>query len=263
MNFKGKVILITGAGGGVGAETAHYLAKLGANVAIVDINENRLNEAAQQIIEAKLPEPLPIVADITQDPARIINETVNRFGRLDILVNNAGIILSDTVIKFDVNEFDRVINVNLRSAIVLTNLAVPHLERTKGNVVNVSSLCGLMACEAYLSYAISKAGLNHFTKCAAMDLASKGIRVNAVNPGILRTQLWSAVGVNDSVSDAFFDEMSNKMLVGRVGEVSDISSAIAYLASESFINGTLLSVDGGLLCGYKKSTEHSSILHKK
>lgn len=250
MNFKGKVVIVTGAGGGIGGEASHHLAKLGANVSIVDLNETCLKELEEKFIKSGLPKPLPIVADITKDPERIINETIKHFGRLDVLVNNAGVLTSDTTINFDPVEFDRVMNVNLRSAIILTNLAVRHLEQTKGNIVNISSVAGLKPCGIYLSYCISKAGMNHFTKCAAMDLATKGIRVNAINPGVVRTQIYESIGIDPS--GGFLNEHAKKSLVSRVGEVTDISSAIAFLASESFINGILLSVDGGLLCGNRK-----------
>lgn len=247
MNFEGKVIIVTGAGGGLGGEASHHLAKLGANVSIVDLNEKSLMELTQRFIKSGLPKPLPIVADVTKDSERIINETIKHFGRLDVLVNNAGIFTSDSTINFNPIEFDHVINVNLRSAIMLTNSAVPHLEQTKGNIVNISSVAGLKPHGNYLSYCISKAGMNQFTKCAAMNLASKGIRVNAVNPGRIRTEIWKSVGIDPSSGS--FEERAKMSLVPRVGEVTDVSSAIAYLASESFVNGILLSVDGGQLCG--------------
>lgn len=252
MSFSGKVVLITGAGSGIGAETARHLAKLEASVSIVDINANRLSEVAEQIIKSGLPKPLPIVADVTKDPERIIDETVKHFGRLDVLVNNAGIFASDSAINFDASTFDRVMNVNLRSAIILTNLAVPHLEKTKGNIVNVSSVAGLRMYREFTSYCISKAGLNQFTQCAALDLAPKKIRVNAVNPGLIPTPIYEAIGVNNSNANKFFED--NGCLVDRTGHVSDISTAIAYLANETFVNGTLLTVDGGFLCATPPST---------
>lgn len=220
------------------------MAKLGANVAIVGRNANRLHEVSDQIIKAGSSKPLPIVADITNDSERIINETIKHFGRLDILVNNAGILCADSVVTFDVNEFDRILNTNLRSAIILTHLAVPHLEKTKGNVINVSSIGGCM----FTSYCVSKAGLDQFTKCAAIGLASKGIRVNAINPATIRTPLFEVLGVDETNAEHFFEVRKREYLVGRCGEVADTSSAIAYLASESFVNGILLPIDGGFIC---------------
>lgn len=214
---------------------------------MVGRNEKRLNEVAKQIIEAGYPKPLPIVADVTQDAERIIKETIEHFGRLDILVNNAGIFSADNVEEFDVNEFDRLLNTNLRGVIVLTNLAVPHLAKTKGNIVNVSSDAGLKAFPEYTSYCITKVGLDMFTKCAAITLASKGIRVNSINPGTIRTPIFESIGVD---ADTFCEEDKKNFLVGRVGEVSDTSRAIAFLASEPFIDGILLPVEGGSLINH-------------
>lgn len=247
MSFNGKVVLVTGASSGIGADAARHLAKLGAKVSIVGRNEQRLKLVAEQITKAGSPPPLPIVADVTKDAERIINDTVKHFGKLDVLVNNAGIFGMDSVLDFDVNFFDSIINTNLKSAIILTKLAVPHLEKTKGNVVNISSVAGLRGFDVYTTYCISKAGLDQFTKCAALVLGKKGIRVNSVNPAMIRTPIFASLGVNDSNQDKFFEEHKSDYLVGRIGEVSDTSAAIAYLASETFINGVLLPVDGGLL----------------
>ncbi|XP_031638455.1 uncharacterized protein LOC116350697 isoform X1 [Contarinia nasturtii] len=249
MSFSGKVVLITGASSGIGADAAHHLASKGASVSIVGRNEKRLNEVAKEISKAGHPTPLAIVADVTKDAERIINETIKHFGKLDVLVNNAGIFGSDTVTGFDVNGFDRMLNTNLKSVIVITNLAIPHLEKTKGNVVNVSSVAGLKAFGSFMTYCISKSGLDQFTKCAALDLASKNIRVNSVNPATIRTPLFAAIGIDKSNEAQFYEDQAKIYLVKRVGEVSDTSSAIAYLASESFINGTCLPVDGGCLLG--------------
>lgn len=115
---------------------------MGAKVSIVGRNEQRLNQVAEEIIKASSSKPLSIVADVTKDPERIISETIKHFGKLDILVNNAGMFHSDSIIEFDVNKFDEILNVNLRSVIVLTNLAVPYLEKSKGCIINISSVAG-------------------------------------------------------------------------------------------------------------------------
>lgn len=259
MSFSGKVVLITGASSGIGADAARHLAKLGAKVSIVGRNEKRLKEVAEQIIKAGSPTPLPIVADVTKDAERIINDTIKHFGKLDVLVNNAGIFGSDTVVDFDVNFFDRIYNTNLRSVFILTHLAVPHLEKTKGNVVNISSVAALRAFDIYTTYCTSKAALDQFTKCSAIVLAPKGIRVNSINPAVIRTPIFAALGVNETNEQQFYEQCKDDHLVGRVGEVSDTSAAIAYVASQSFINGILFPVDGGLLCaGLRGLSETSS-----
>lgn len=182
MNFNGKVVLITGASSGIGAGAARHLAQQGAKVAIVGRNEKRLNEVAEEIKKSGLARPLAIVADVTKDAERIVDETIKQFEKLDVLINNAGIGKQDNVIDADLSEFDRIFDTNIRSVIKLTKLCVPHLEKTKGNVVNVSSDAGLKPVEYLMSYCMSKAALNQFTRCSALDLAPKGIRVNAINP---------------------------------------------------------------------------------
>lgn len=183
MSFNGKVILITGAGSGIGADAARYLAKSGAKVAIIDRNAKRLHEVAEEIKKSGLSAPLPIVADVTTDTKRIVNKTITHFGQLDVLINNAGIPISDTVVGVNLSEFDRVFDVNVRAAINLTKLCVPHLEKTGGNIVNVASICSLRPVPALMTYCMSKAALIQFTKCSALDLAAKKICVNGINPG--------------------------------------------------------------------------------
>lgn len=182
MSFTGKVVLITGASSGIGADAARHLAKSGANVAIVGRNETRLNAVADEIKQLGLATPLAIVADVTKDSERIVNETIGQFGKLDVLINNAGVVTYDNIVDVKQSEFDRIFGTNVWSAIELTQRCVPHLEKTKGNVINVSSVAGLKALQNSISYCISKAALDQLTKCSALDLAPKGIRVNAINP---------------------------------------------------------------------------------
>lgn len=146
MSFEDKVILITGAGSGIGADASRHLAKLGGKVALVDRNEKYVLEVAQQIREAGHQTPLVIVADVTVDAERIINETIKHFGKLNVLVNNAGIVKYDNVTNVRMDEFDRMFDINVRSVVKLTQLAVPYLQKTKGNIVNTASIAALQ-CE--------------------------------------------------------------------------------------------------------------------
>lgn len=254
MSFTDKVILITGAGVGMGAHAALHLAKKGASIAMTDYNEKLLNETKEKILSANLPTPLAIVADITTDAERIITETVNHFGKLDILINVAGILKRNSIESVDLAEHDRIMNTNVRSIIALSKFAVPHLERTKGNILNVSSISGLRMVPNNLSYSISKAAVNQLTKSAALDLAPKGIRVNAINPSATRTTIFeSGEGLTPQQADEFFDRIKNIYPIGRVGEVTDTSAAIEFLISDSasFITGVLLRVDGGAVLAGK------------
>lgn len=146
MSFEDKVILITGAGSGIGADASRHLAKLGGKIALVDRNEKNVLDVAEQIKEAGYQTPLAIVADVTVDAERIISDTIKHFGKLNVLVNNAGIVQYDNVTTVQFADFDRLFDINVRSVVKLTQLAVPYLEKTKGNIVNTASIAALQ-CE--------------------------------------------------------------------------------------------------------------------
>lgn len=248
MNFEEKVILITGASSGIGADAAIHLAKLGAKVAIVGRNQKRLNEVAEQIKRSGAPTPLPIIADVTEDAERIVAETIKHFGKLDVLVNNVAIVIQSKLPNLNMSDFDRVFDTNVRSVIILTQLCVPYLEKTKGNIVNISSTAGLNPQNNLTTYCMSKAALNQFSRCASLDLAPKGIRVNAINPAVIRTPIHESFLGSAENAEKFMTDYGKMYPVGRIGEVSDTSAAIAYLASDqtaAFITGILLPVDGG------------------
>lgn len=249
MDFKGKVILITGASSGIGADCARHLAKLGGSISLVGRNAERLSEVAQEIKSNGSTETLTIVADVTKDANRIVEETIKHFGRLNVLVNCAGMMSEENIVSMSMEAFDTTIDVNLRSVIKLTQSAIPYLANTRGNIVNVSSTAGLKAVPNLLSYCISKAALDQFTKCISLELAPKGIRVNSINPAAIKTPLYQKLGIDSAAEQELYDSYKTRYPMGRVGEVSDTSAAIAYLASDSasFITGHLLAVDGGAL----------------
>lgn len=255
MSFNGKVVLITGGGSGIGADAARHLASLGANLSIVDKNEKGLRETAEEIKKSNATVPLQIVADITKDTERIVDETIKNFKQLDILINCAGIGCHDDICSLDFCEFDKIFDVNVRSAVKLTKHCVPHLEKTKGNIINVSSVNGLKkGIQRMLSYAMSKAVVDQFTKCCALDLASKEIRVNAINPAAIRTPIYGTKE-NEERTDAFCQKI---LPIGRMGEVSDTTAAITFLASDqtaSFLTGVLLPVDGGFMATGKSKAD--------
>lgn len=218
---------------------AIHLAKLAANVALVGRNKDRLNEVKQQIIVNGSSEPLVLVADVTKDSEKIITETVEHFGKINVLINNAGIMTEESIENITMEAFDKTMDTNLRSAIQMTQKAIPYLEKTKGNVLNVSSTAGLKAVQNLLSYCISKAALDQLTKCSALDLAPKGIRVNSINPAAIRTPLYRSLGIDSKEEQEMFDTYKARYPMGRVGEVSDTNAAIEYLTgdSASFITG--------------------------
>lgn len=247
MEFDGKVVIITGASSGIGAETARLLSKLGGKVVLVGRNKNRLDKVVDEIQAANCFRPLAVVADVTKDAKLIIDETIKQFGKLDVLVNNAGINFEVKVMDADIELYDKVFDTNVRSVIELCKLAVPYLEQTKGNIVNVSSICGMVPVYSSTFYSMSKAALDQFTKCSSNEFARMGIRVNSVNPGLVDTPIFETVGMKPDEIKTFIDESGQKYPVGRIGHVSDVSRCIAFLASDrsEFITGTLLRVDGG------------------
>lgn len=247
MNFREKVILITGGGSGIGGAAARHLAKLGARVAITDLNENGLKSVAADIKSDESPEPLIIVADVTRDFVRIIDETIKKFKQLNILVNCAGILITSPIGSIDIDVYDKIQSVNVRSVLILSQLAIPHLEKTKGNIINVSSVAALQPKIGSAAYCVSKAGLNMLTQCLALELGPKGIRVNAINPGSIKTPLFTAIGLDDAQTAEYLAKNVLKYPIGRVGETADTSSAIAFLASDeaTFVTGVCLRVDGG------------------
>ncbi|XP_061722418.1 3-oxoacyl-[acyl-carrier-protein] reductase FabG-like [Cydia pomonella] len=251
MSFSGKVVLVTGASSGIGAATAILFSKEGASVAIVGRNETKLSNIAQKCAQAGV-QPLVITADVSneQEASTIIKKTVDHFGNLDVLVNNAGIIRKASVSDPNILKvFDEVMNTNLRSIVQPTRLAAPFLVATKGNIVNVSSVASTrVIAESYMSYCVSKAGVDHFTRCAALDLAASGVRVNSVNPGPVRTDISENAGlVPPCAGNITWDYMKTVTALIRVGEPEEIADVIAFLASDKArsITGSIYVSDNG------------------
>lgn len=247
MNYTDKVVLITGAGSGIGEDVAIGFAKKGAKVVVVDLCENGLNSVENKILNAGSAKPFKILADVTKDAQKIIDQTIEHFGKLDVLVNNAGIFKLDTASSVDFDIFDKLIEINVRAVVELTKFAIPHLEMTKGNIVNLSSITGLIPFAMACSYCMTKSAINMYTKCAALELAPKGIRVNSLHPGIIKTPIYEKLGLTDSNLKTFLDNQEERYPIGRLGDVDDTTNAILFLADErsSFITGVSLSVDGG------------------
>ncbi|XP_018562411.1 uncharacterized protein LOC108904375 [Anoplophora glabripennis] len=245
--FDGKVALITGAASGIGAATAKLFAERGASLALTDRNLDKLKEVACDI--SGKTNPLLISGELTNDEdiKSIMCQTIEHFGKLDILVNNAGILESNSIETLDLEQYDRIMNINTRSMYHLTALAVPHLIKTKGNIVNLGSVTGLRAFPGVVAYCMSKAAVVQFTRCAALDLASKQVRVNSVNPGMIMTNLHKSGGMTEEQYAEFVKKSYETHAMGRPGQPEEIARGIAFLASDeaSFITGVALSIDGG------------------
>ncbi|XP_017140606.1 glucose 1-dehydrogenase-like [Drosophila miranda] len=249
MNFAGKVILITGASSGIGAATALKFARLGACLALNGRNVDNLKKIAQQCSEASKSAPALVVGDISkaEDIERVWADTLRAYGKLDVLVNNAGILETGTIENTSLEQYDRLMNTNIRAIYHLTMLATPELIKTKGNIVNVSSVNGIRSFPGVLAYNVSKAAVDQFTRCVALELAPKGVRVNSVNPGVIITELQRRGGLDDEAYAKFLEHAKVTHALGRPGEVSEVAAAIAFLASNeaSFTTGISLPVDGG------------------
>ncbi len=246
--FDGKAALVTGATSGIGRAAALLLAERGGRVAAIGRKKDSLDAIAREIRDRGV-EPLAIVGDVTreEDRARAVAETVRRFSRLDVLVNAAGVLASGTIESTTREGWDAMMDVNVTSIFRLMQLALPHLEKTKGNVVNVSSVTGLRSFPGVLAYCVSKAALDQLTRCAALELAATGVRVNAVNPGVVMTEIHRRGGMDEAGYAAFLERSKTTHPMGRVGDASEIAELIAFLASgrAAWITGDTVSIDGG------------------
>ncbi|XP_075225463.1 3-oxoacyl-[acyl-carrier-protein] reductase FabG-like [Lycorma delicatula] len=249
MKFIDKVVLITGASSGVGAATAVYFASLGAKLSLCGRNEQNLIIVANKCESIGKMKPLIIIADITkeEDTKRVMESTIAHYLTLNVLINNAGILETGTIETTSLEQFDKVFNTNVRSWYHLTMLAVPFLIKTEGTIINVSSVNGLRSFPGLLAYNMSKSAVDQFTKCLALELGSKKIRVNSVNPGVIITELHKRSGLDEDTYNKFLEHSKKTHPLGRPGNPEEVARTIAFLASDdaSFITGVNLPVDGG------------------
>lgn len=248
MDFKNKVIIVTGASSGIGRAAAEHLSQLGGSVVITGRNEEELKITASNCSSS---ETLIVVADVTKgtDREKIINETIKKFGKIDVLVNNAGLGFFANVVDLKMDDYDKIMDLNVTSVFHLTQLAIPHLIVSQGNIVNVSSVFGLRPSAGKAAYCMSKAALDQFTKCLALELAPKNVRVNAINPAAIKTNCYKGLGLSEEAYEGFLKSLVASHPLQRIGTVVDTSHAIAFLASDlsTFITGTTLAVDGGFV----------------
>jgi NAD(P)-dependent dehydrogenase (short-subunit alcohol dehydrogenase family) len=247
-SFAHKTVIVTGATSGIGGAIARRFASSSANVVAIGRNDKALNEIKNEITEAG-GAALIIAADVTSgdDMHRAVGQTIDTFGRVDVLVNAAGHISTGTIEDTSLPAWDAMMNVNLRAVFQLMQLCAPHLIKTKGNIVNVSSVTGLRSFPGVLAYCVSKAGVDQLTRCAALELAPKGVRVNAVNPGVVVTEIHKRGGMADDAYQKFLEHSKTTHPLGRVGDASEVADLVFYLASDqaSWITGATYSIDGG------------------
>ncbi|CAH3146736.1 unnamed protein product [Porites lobata] len=240
-SFSGKVALITGGSSGIGRGAVLLLSKLGCSVAFGGRNKTELDNVAAKCKEARSDaQVLPVQGDLEKDEdiKALLEATIKHFGKLDILVNNAGIVAKGTI---------ETTSLESKAVFYLTSLAVPYLTETKGCVVNVSSVNGMRSFPGVLAYCMSKSAVDQLTRCAALELASKQIRVNSVNPGVITTEIHKRGGMNEEEYQKFLERCKETHALGRPGNVEEVASVIAFLASSdaSYMTGASLPVDGG------------------
>jgi NAD(P)-dependent dehydrogenase (short-subunit alcohol dehydrogenase family) len=248
MSFHGKAVLVTGATSGIGRAAALAFAAQGAQLIVTARSPADLEAVADQASGGGA-RVVTIAADLILPAAadRIVSAAVEAFGGLDVLVNAAGIIANGTVENTTDDAWDQMMAVNLAAPFRLMRAAAPHLAARKGAVVNVSSVNGLRAFSGLLAYNVSKAALDHLTRCAALELAPVGVRVNAINPGVTVTNLHRRAGMDDARYAAFLDRAKETHPLGRPGRPEEIAELILFLASErsSWMTGETIPIDGG------------------
>ncbi len=242
MKLNGKTAIITGGASGIGLETAKLFIIEGANVVIADIDVNA-GKAAKENLGNKCKFVKTDVSD-KSSAFFCLNDALKISGRLDILINNAGITSDASLMKMSEEQFDKVININLKGVFNMTKYAAMHMSGNNyGRIINTSSIVGIYGNLGQTNYAASKSGVIGMTKVWARELGRKGITVNAVAPGFIATEMLS------TVPEKVLESIKERTPLGRLGSALDIAKAYLFLASDdaAFITGITLSVDGGLV----------------
>jgi NAD(P)-dependent dehydrogenase (short-subunit alcohol dehydrogenase family) len=248
MTFAGKVVVVTGATSGIGRTTAEAFGREQASVVVVGRNDAAL-AATCEAVRATGGTAVACRTDVTAGdaPAQIIDTAVRAFGGVDVLVNAAGVIASGTLEATTDEVWDAMMAVNARAPFRLMRAAAPHLAARKGSVVNVSSVNGLRSFPGVLAYCVSKSALDQLTRCAALEMAPIGVRVNAVNPGVTVTNLHRRSGMDEAQYAAFLERSKTTHPLGRPGQPADVAEMILFLASEKagWMTGETIPIDGG------------------
>lgn len=245
--FAGKTVLVTGASSGIGRACARALGAEGANVVLAGRRRERLDEVAKELETAG--RGVLVVAGDTRDEsacAAWVKAALERFGALDGLVNAAGVLGNGTVLDTPTTEWERMMDVNVTGVMQMTRAAAEALKASRGAVVNISSVAGIRPYGNLAAYCVSKAAVEMYTRCAALDFAPFGVRVNCVAPGVVVTELHTVTG---AVADyaAFLERGKTTHPIGRVGNAAEVASLILYLlgGEAGWITGASMSIDGG------------------
>ena len=244
MRLTGKVALITGAAQGIGKAVALLLARHGADIVVSDINLEKAEETAKEI-ESIGPKAMAIKVNVASlnDVERMVEAVLKKFGRIDILINNAGITRDKLILRMTEEDWDIVLNVNLKGTFNCTKAVVRHMAKQRsGKIVSIASVVGEMGNAGQVNYAASKAGVIGLTKTIAREFAQRGINVNAIAPGYIETPM------TEVLSDKVKEELKRLIPMERLGKPEDVAEAVLFLVSEesNYITGQVLNVNGGI-----------------
>ncbi len=244
LELLGKVALVTGAAQGIGRAIALILAQKGADIVVSDINLEKAEETVREI-ETIGRRAIAIRADVanTNDVERMVEAILGRFGQIDILVNNAGITRDKLILRMTEEDWDAVLNVNLKGTFNCTKAVVRHMSKQRrGKIVNIASVVGEMGNVGQANYSASKAGVIGFTKTIAREFAQRGINVNAIAPGYIETPM------TEVLPEKVKEELRRMIPMGRLGRPGDVAEAVLFLVSEAsrYITGQVLNVNGGI-----------------
>ena len=244
--LKGKTAVITGSGRGIGKSIALKLASHGANIVINDIPSSDYADETSEEVKKLGVECIVVKGDVrnTEDVQKLVSETMDKFGHIDIFVNNAGITRDGLMIRMSEDDWDLVMDINLKGAFnCIKAVARPMMKQRSGAIINMASIVGVMGNPGQANYVASKAGLIGLTKTTAKEFASRGIRCNAVAPGFIRSAMTDVL--SDDVKKKYLDSIP----LGEFGETENIADVVAFLASDmsKYVTGQVINVDGGLV----------------
>jgi len=245
MDLSNRVAIVTGSARGIGQAIALKLAEVGANVVVNDIGEAKPLESVAAEIRAMNRQSLAVIADVSSaaDASRLVETAASTYGKVDILVNNAGITRDQLVLRMSEEDWDTVLNVDLKSAFLCTRAVLRHMIKQRwGRIISIASITGEIGNVGQANYASAKAGIIGLTRSIAKEVASRGITANAIAPGAIDTQMTQQLDENQR------QEFLKRIPLGYFGSPRDVAEAVAFLASEEarYITGQVLNVDGGL-----------------
>ncbi|MCF7873880.1 MAG: 3-oxoacyl-[acyl-carrier-protein] reductase [Candidatus Omnitrophica bacterium] len=244
MDFKDKVVVITGAARGIGRQIAFDFAKRGAKVALFDLDQEQLESTKKELADITECQAYPVDVTNAQQLADTIDKVIDNFSKIDILVNNAGITKDSLALRLSETDWDKVLEINLKGAFLTSKVVLKKmLKQRSGKIVNISSIIGIVGNPGQSNYSASKAGLIGLTKSLSKEVGPRGINVNAVAPGYIETKM------TESLPDKVKEEMLKRISLKRFGSTENVASTVLFLSSElaDYITGQVVVVDGGMI----------------